>query len=84
MENDRQVQEDKKWKKKDISGNQKHGYAVDNNCVGCGICADVSPYVFHMSEQGHADTDPDPTGELDPVGAAQAMAACPVGAIEKK
>lgn len=60
-----------------------HGYSVDQGCIGCGMCADVSPTVFRMDERGHADTDADPSAEKDPVGAAQAMAVCPVGAIEK-
>lgn len=72
---------------REIPGNQngnEHGYAVDMNCIGCGICAGISPDVFRMDEKGHADAEADPSADLDPVGAAQAMASCPVGAIEKK
>lgn len=74
---------DKSFKKEGNNNGAEHGYSVDQGCIGCGMCADVSPAVFRMDEKGHADTDADPSAEKDPVGAAQAMAVCPVGAIEK-
>lgn len=58
-------------------------FFVNGNCIGCGMCEGTCPAVFHMTDEGVAmaiDTEVDPTVE----GLAQeAMAGCPVGAIEE-
>jgi len=53
---------------------------VNQNCIGCGLCPSICPYVFQMGEDGRAHAGP-----LDPksVAAAQeARDACPVSAID--
>ncbi|MDP8214752.1 MAG: ferredoxin [Candidatus Euphemobacter frigidus] len=47
----------------------------DNQCIGCGKCVEVCPSGFEMKVDKAVLTNPD----ADCV--AQAMAACPVGAI---
>lgn len=55
---------------------------VNAKCVGCGLCASMSPDVFLMTDGGSAGVvkqmiDP----ELEPQAEAAANS-CPVGAIE--
>ena len=58
-------------------------YRVNDNCVGCGMCAGTCPEVFRMTDAGVAEAM---EGEV-PAGlegsAAAAAAGCPVNAIEE-
>ena len=58
-------------------------YFVNDDCIGCGLCAGTCPDVFSMSDDGVAVAiDMDVTEEaLD--SAAEAKDNCPVGAIEE-
>ena len=58
-------------------------YHVNDSCIGCGLCAGTCPEVFSMSDEGVAVAIESevPEGALD--SAAEAMADCPVGAIEE-
>ena len=53
---------------------------VNEDCIGCGLCAEICPEVFHMTDEGLAES----VGEV-PAGAEEtaqeARDACPVTAI---
>ena len=56
-------------------------YHVNENCIGCGLCAGMCPEVFQMNEDGVAEALDLETG-LDT--AEEAMDSCPMAAIEQE
>ncbi len=58
-------------------------FYVNNNCIGCGLCAGVCPEVFEMTDAGVAQAiDEDVPAEQESE-AQDAMSGCPVAAIEQ-
>jgi len=58
-------------------------YAVNENCIGCGLCVNLCPAVFEMTDGGTAktiDTDIPADSRTE---ANEAMENCPVDAIEE-
>ena len=54
---------------------------VNSNCIGCGLCPNLCPQVFHMLDEGVAGA----RDEILPEWEAQVQEAaesCPVSAIE--
>lgn len=58
-------------------------YQVNENCIGCELCADICPEVFSMGEDGfsHASEEDVPDSCKD--SAKEAMDSCPSDAIEE-
>lgn len=55
-------------------------FVNQDDCIGCGLCAELCPEVFRMNAEGLAEAygDITPGNETD---ARQAMDGCPVSAI---
>lgn len=59
-------------------------YTVNDNCIGCGLCASTCPEVFELTDEGVAvaiDGDA-PVEAADR--AEEAKESCPVAAIEER
>ena len=59
-------------------------FTVNENCIGCGVCAATCPDVFDLNADGLAENIlGEVPAELE-ADAEAAMGACPVGAIVKE
>ncbi|MCQ2433163.1 MAG: ferredoxin [Clostridia bacterium] len=58
-------------------------YKVNDQCIGCGLCAGTCPAVFSMTDDDVAEAITDEVPEDEEAAAAEAMDGCPVGAIEE-
>lgn len=58
-------------------------YRVNENCIGCGLCAGICPDVFSMTHEGVATAIETEVPEEAEETAAEAKDSCPVGAIEE-
>lgn len=56
-------------------------YAVDENCIGCGLCNATCPEVFSMTDEGTAKAIEEDVPASAEETAQEAMENCPVGAI---
>ena len=56
-------------------------YAVDENCIGCGLCNATCPEVFPMTDEGTAKAIEEDVPASAEETAKEAMENCPVGAI---
>ena len=56
-------------------------YAVDENCIGCGLCNATCPEVFSMTDVGTAKAIEEDVPASAEETAKEAMENCPVGAI---
>lgn len=59
-------------------------YAVNDNCIGCGLCVSLCPEVFALTDEGvsHAKSEAK-SGEVEKQ-AEEALRECPVDAIEHR
>ena len=58
-------------------------YFVNETCIGCGLCTELCPEVFRMTEEGVAEaTEQEVSGAEE--AAKEALESCPVSAIEEQ
>lgn len=57
-------------------------YKVNDNCIGCGVCAGICPDVFEMGDDGLSHVIDDPQDDATRESAEDAKESCPVAAIE--
>ena len=58
-------------------------YVVNDNCIGCGLCAGICPEVFSMTDDGVAAAIKAEVPDAARDSAAEAKDSCPVSAIEE-
>jgi ferredoxin len=56
-------------------------FVEKDTCIGCGICEEECPYVFHMEADGKAVAISDAIPEAQHESAESAKGSCPVDAI---
>ena len=57
-------------------------YFVNENCIGCGLCTNICPEVFAMSDAGTAVASGNEVPAEQMGSAEEAAHSCPVDAIE--
>ena len=58
-------------------------YFVNENCIGCGLCASICSEVFSLTDQGVAIASGNDVPEEQMESAKEAAHSCPVDAIEE-
>ena len=51
-------------------------------CIGCGLCSNLCPEVFELTEDGKAKVKENADLEKNKEGVKEAKESCPAGAIE--
>lgn len=62
---------------------EKEAFVDQEMCIGCGLCVDNLPDVFHMNTKGKAECF-DPNGATETEIQLQAIDVCPVSCIHWK
>ena len=57
-------------------------YVVNDNCIGCGLCAGICPEVFSLTDDGMARAIKTEVPDAVKGSADEAKDSCPVSAIE--
>jgi len=58
-------------------------YKVNENCIGCGICASMCPEVFKMTDAGVSEAIKENVPSELAASAGEAKESCPAEAIEE-
>lgn len=59
-------------------------FYVNDNCIGCGLCAGLCPEVFELNDDGLSHVIAPATTPETQKQARQALEECPVDAIEER
>jgi ferredoxin len=61
--------------------NTAGSWYVDENCIGCGVCAEEAPEIFEMDDDNLAFVKKQPADDAESEASTSAMESCPVEAI---
>jgi ferredoxin len=65
-----------------LQANVPGKYQVDERCIGCAICSEITPYNFRIDhERGYSYVYKQPESEIEECLCAEAVDICPVNAI---